>query len=283
MKRLRIGARAFCFSKLANCGQLFLLSKPWHDVKLLFEAVHPDIKQEVNIMKEYIAKRFPLTLDLQLFADGGAAGGEGGEGSGGDGGSGAGGGEKTFTQADVDAMFQQRLPRAEKNAQKALAKELGFDSVEAMQAALKKDKGSDKKDDGKLDPADVEKLLDERIKEREKEQNQKTFNRLLNAEVKVLANELGFADWEDAHALADLSQVKENDKGELEGVKEALEALAKKKPHLLKAKSGSGRIGADIGGGTPDDKKKRKEEIINLAKSRGAISGQAVNDPWAKN
>ncbi|WP_410770982.1 scaffolding protein [Fontibacillus sp. BL9] len=237
-------------------------------------------------MSKYIEKslHFPFRypLNLQLFAEGGE-GGEGGDGGDNGGNGGDGGGGKTFTQSEVDAMFQQRLPRAEKAAQKALAKELGFDSVDAMQAALKKDNGSDKKDDGKLDPADVEKLLDERIKEREKEQNQKTFNRLLNAEVKVLANELGFADWEDARALADLTAVKENDKGELEGVKEALETLAKIKPHLLKSRQGGGRFGADIGGGAPGDKKKRQEEMINLAKSRGTIGGQAVNDPWAKN
>lgn len=228
-------------------------------------------------MREYIAKRFPLTLDLQLFAEGGE-GGEGGEGD--DGGDGAGG--KTFTQAELDAKVLSRVSRAEKAAKTALAKELGFDSVEAMQAALKKDKGSDKKDDGKLDPEEVSRLVEEQIKEREKEQNQKTFNRLLNAEVKVLANELGFADWEDALKLSNLSAVKENDKGELEGVKEALETLAKNKPHLLKTKQGGGRIGADIGGGAPGDKKKRQEEIINLAKSRGTISGQSINDPWAR-
>lgn len=234
-------------------------------------------------MREYIARRFPLVLDLQTFAEGGGAGGEGGEGDeGGDNGGDGGNGSKTFTQAEVDAMFQQRLPRAEKAGQKQLAKDLGFDSVEAMQAALKKDKGSDKKDDGKLDPAEVSRLVDEQIKEREKEQNQKTFNRLLNAEVKVLANELGFADWEDALALGDFSKVKEDDRGELEGVKEAMEDLAKKKPHLLKTKPGSGRFGANIGGTSSDDKKKRHEDIINLAKNRGTISGQTVNDPWAR-
>lgn len=232
-------------------------------------------------MHEYIARRFPLTLDLQLFAEDGA-GGEGGDG-GNEGGEGGAGGEKTFTQAELDQHVQSRLSRAEKAAQKALAKDLGFDSVEAMQAALKpKDKDKDPKDRGKFDPEVVDRLVDEKIKEREEEQNQKIFNRLLNAEVKVLANELGFADWEDALALGDFSKVKENDRGDLEGVKEAMEDLAKKKPHLLKTKPGSGRFGANIGGTSSTDKKKRHEEIINLAKSRGTISGQAVNDPWAK-
>ncbi|MDU0332084.1 scaffolding protein [Paenibacillus sp. 3LSP] len=233
-------------------------------------------------MKEYIARRFPLKLNLQTFAEGGE-GGDGGNGGGDNGnGAGAGGGEKIFTQAELDQHVQARVARAEKAAQKALAKEMGFDSVEAMQAALKKDKGSDKNDDGKLDPADIDKLVDEKIKEREKEQNQKIFNRLLNAEVKVVANELGFADWEDARALADLSAVKENNKGELEGVKEALEALAKKKPHLLKGKPSGGSFGADVrGGSSPEAKKKALERMAELAKKEGTHV-VSTNDPWGR-
>ncbi|MGP0583696.1 scaffolding protein [Paenibacillus timonensis] len=231
-------------------------------------------------MKEYIARRFPM--NLQLFAEGGEGGEDGDKGNGG----GTGGeGDKKFTQAEVDKHVQTRVARAEKSAQKALAKELGFESVEAMTTALKKPEGgtAGKEGDGKgIDPAEVEKLLDERLKEREKEQNQKTFNRLLNAEVKVLANELGFADWEDARALADLSSVKENDKGELEGVKEALEALVKKKPHLLKGKQGGGSFGADVrGGGSPDDKKKALERMADLAKKEGTHAVSA-NDPWGR-
>ncbi|MDT3426074.1 hypothetical protein J2Z22_001594 [Paenibacillus forsythiae] len=240
-------------------------------------------------MYPYIVSRFRYRLDLQLFAadsgggEGGGGGGEGGSGgSGGEGGAGGEGTDKKFSQAELDAKIQSRVSRAEKAAQTALAKELGFDSVEAMQAALKQ-KGKDK-EDGKLDPAEVDRLVDEKIKAREKEQNDKIFQRLLNAEVKVLANELGFADWEDALALADLSAAKEDDKGNVTGVKVALEALAKKKPHLLKAKQGSGRIGAEITGGTSEDKQKRHEAIANLAKNRGAAGGgQTVYDPWKRN
>ncbi|OKP91854.1 scaffolding protein [Paenibacillus helianthi] len=221
-------------------------------------------------MKEYIAKkasRFPL--DLQFFAEDPPAdppadppvdppG-------------------KTFTQAELDAKVQSRLSRAEKAANLALAKDFGYDSVEAMQTALKP-KGKEK-EDGKLDPAEVSRLVDEQIKEREKEQNQKTFKRLLNAEVKVLANELGFVDWEDA-TLADLSAVKENEKGELEGVKEALEALAKKKPHLLKAKPTAGRFGANVLN-SPDQKNSALENIKKIAQNDRTATA-AANDPWAK-
>ncbi|MEK3882418.1 scaffolding protein [Paenibacillus sp. PL2-23] len=237
-------------------------------------------------MYETIARQYRLRLNLQLFAgDGGGSGGSGGDGGDGGNGGGAGGGEKTFTQAEVDAMMGQRLPRAEKAAQKALAKELGYDSVEAMQAALKKPEGGSKGkgDDSKgIDPADVEKLLDERLKEREKEQNDKTFKRLLAAEVKVFASELGFADWEDAHALANLSKVKEDDKGNLTGVKEALEELLKKKPHLGKQKPGAGAFGANLpGGGGGSDKKDRLERMKKLAQGAGTTVS-AGNDPWKR-
>jgi hypothetical protein len=188
---------------------------------------------------------------------------------------------KTFTQAELDQHVQQRVSRAEKAAQKALAKELGYDSVEAMQAALKKP--DPKPEDKKSDPVDVDKLVDEKLKSKLQEQNEKTYKRLLAAEVKVLANELGFADWEDAHALADLSKVTEDDKGNLTGVKEALEELLKKKPHLGKQKPGTGAFGAPVGGGgTPADKKAHQEALINSAKTRGLpTTNSSVYDPWA--
>lgn len=238
--------------------------------------VHPDFKQEVN-MYETIAKSFRRRLNLQLFAgDGGGFGGSGGDG--GDGSSAASeNGDKTFTQAELDQHVQQRLVRAEKDAQTALAKTLGYESVEAMQVALKKPASTP--EDKKTELVDVDKIVDEKLQAKLQEQNEKTYKRLLAAEVKVLANDLGFADWEDAHALADLSQVKEDDKGNLNGVKEALEELLKKKPHLGKQKAASGTFGANIGGGTNNtDKKERLEQMKKLAQN--SANSTATYDPW---
>lgn len=234
-------------------------------------------------MKDFLEQRFPLPMNLQLFAgDGGDDGGGDGADDGGDDGGQAqepkGEGKKLFTQEELDQHVKSRLERAKKAGQQALAKELGFDSVEALKAALKpKDEGG-KGDNKKVDPADIEKLLDERLKE----QAEKTFQRLLTAEVKLVANELGFADWDDALKLADLSQVKENEKGELEGVREALEKLAQAKPHLLKGKGSSGRFGADVKTSQQqNDKSERLKKIADLAKSRGAVP-ENVNDPWKR-
>lgn len=183
---------------------------------------------------------------------------------------------KTHTQADIDKAVQDRLPRAEKAAQKALAVSLGFESVEAMQTALRpKDKPKDKDE-----PVDVESLVEEKLKAREKEQNDKTFKRLITAEVRVLASELGFADWEDALALADMKDVKEDDKGSITGVKEALEELAKKKPHLVKAKPGS-KFGSDIPN-SQEQKKATLEAIKLQAQNRSNTVVAGARDPWER-
>jgi hypothetical protein len=217
----------------------------------------------------------PLKLDLQFFADGGDGGDggdEGGEGSNG----GSGKDDEPFATFKSKDEFDKRLSRAERKGQKELAKTLGFDSVEAMQEAISKkdDKKKDNQKDKKDDPVDVDSLVEEKLKA----EREKTFARLRNSEVKIQAKELGFADWEDALALADLSDVKEDDKGNIVGVKESLEELAKKKPHLLKAKSNSfgGNIPKSQAGST-----KSLEDIKKMAQSRNASTNTAYN-PWAK-
>ncbi|WP_051758212.1 hypothetical protein [Rossellomorea vietnamensis] len=217
----------------------------------------------------------PIKLDLQFFADGGE-GGDGGDGGGDDGGDGgSGGSNKPFATFNSKDELDKRLGRAERKGQKELAKTLGFDSVEAMQEALKKPDDQNNKDKDKNgDPVDVDKLVEEKLKvEREK-----SFLRLRNAEVKIQAKDLDFTDWEDALVLADFTDVKEDDKGNIVGVKEALEELAKKKPHLLKAKSNS------FGGNIPNSQQsttKSLEDIKKMAQSRNASNNTAYN-PWAK-
>jgi hypothetical protein len=188
------------------------------------------------------------------------------------------GDDEPFATFKTQDDFNKRLGRAEKKGQKELAKALGFDSVEEMQAALNKDKDKDKnKDinkDKKDDPIDVDAVVESKLKE----ERDKTFKRLVNSEVKLNANELGFADWEDALALADLSQVKEDDKGNIVGVKEALEDLGKKKPHLLKQSNNS-----NFGASVPNNQQRQKESLENMKKlavNRGNSQTTAHN-PWA--
>lgn len=236
-------------------------------------------------MKKYVEginkTPYRLKLNLQTFADGDDDNPDDDKDD-------KGGDDKPFATFKTKDELNKRLERATRKGQKELAASLGFDSVEALQAALDKGKKGDeqqKKSDKKEsdDPADIEALVEEKLKAKQQEQDEKTFKRLLIAEVKVLANELGFADWEDAHALADLSKVKEDDKGNLIGVKEALEDLLKRKPHLGKQKPGSGAFGANVGGasGGGNDKKDRLERMKKLAQGVGTATTSA-NDPWKR-
>jgi hypothetical protein len=212
-----------------------------------------------------------LPMNLQYFSDGGDGGGDGGDGGSGDDGGNGGSGDEPFATFKTQDDFNKRLSRAEKKGQKELAKTLGFDSVEEMQAALDKTK---KKEPNNTDPVNVDAVVESKLKE----ERDKTFKRLVNSEVKLNANELGFADWEDALALSDLSQVKEDEKGNIIGVKEALEELGKKKPHLLK-QSGNGSFGANV----PNSQQQQKEALDNmkkLAASRGN-SQTTTHNPWA--
>ena len=223
--------------------------------------------------KEKEVKKTPklLALNLQFFSE------EPPGGSGGDDDPPAGGGEdEPFATFKSKEDLNKRLGRAEKKGQKELATLLGYDSVEDMLAALNKDKDKDDKyKDKKGDPIDLDTVVEAKLKE----ERDKTFKRLVNSEVKVLANEFGFADWEDALVLADLTEVKEDDKGNIVGVKEALEALSKKKPHLLKQK-GNGSFGASIPNGGGGSNKNNLEDIKKLASTRG-VQQTPTNNPWA--
>lgn len=187
--------------------------------------------------------------------------------------------DEPFATFKTKDDLNKRLTRAEKKGQKELATQLGYESVEAMLEALGKKNEPNNNDNQQQNTdtqqVDIDKLLEEKLKE----EHQKTFKRLVTSEVKVLANELGFADWEDALKLADLSDVKEDDNGNITGVKEALEALAKKKPHLLKQQT-NGTFGAPVPNNTNQGGTKNLEEIKKMAQSRGVTQTQAYN-PWA--
>lgn len=64
--------------------------------------------------------------------------------------------------------------------------------------------------------------------------NDKANQRIINAEVKVLANEMQFIDPSDAKVFLDRTAIEVDDEGNVTGIKEALEALKAAKPHLIK-------------------------------------------------
>jgi ethanolamine utilization microcompartment shell protein EutS len=117
--------------------------------------------------------------------------------------------------------------------------------------------------------ADPNKEFEKQLQEaraKAQEVEQRANERLIRAEVKAVATELGLVDAEAALALMDRSGVKIVDDGSVEGVKEALEALVSVKPWLKKQAEN-----ASIGGGTnPPNHQQIQQQPKTLNEAIGA-------------
>lgn len=233
-------------------------------------------------------------FELQLFSDGGGQGGEGGSGGGAAGGSGSGGsggeggaggqggqgGEtKPFAVFQDAATFAARMERESHSKLEAMAKELGYESVDAMKTAAKAKKDADEAAKTELEKAQA---AAQKAEDEKKAALETANRRLVDAEIRIQAQASGFADYTDAVALVDRSTVEVDKDGNISGVKEAVEALAKAKPHLVGEKKpagsdGSGGNGGRQGGGGTQTSweqgqeaaKKRNEERKATANGQG--------------
>lgn len=231
----------------------------------------------------------PFTLRGCFDGAGGAGTGGGGAGAG-TGGAGTGdpppGGGKgdegkgqPFAVFPDEATFMSRVKREGKSQLEALAKEMGFESADAMKAAAKAKKETD---DAAKSDLEKEKLRADKAEQEVKSAKDAANRVLITAEIKVLAIKSGFHDPEDVVALADRSQITVNDQGKVTGAKEAVEALAKAKPHLL-GKGGGGQVGSGSnpggqGGGDPVEEARKKAEERN----KGSQQASGGYNPWAK-
>ena len=178
-------------------------------------------------------------INLQLFADGQAGSGDGGQqGQAPAGGQGGGSNEpKTFDEAYVKQL------RDEAASHRVKAKEFE-DKLKALEAQSKEFPAKLLKALG-LEP-DPNKAWEKQVEEAKtaaQAATEKANQRLIRAEVKVLAKDLGIVDPDAAFALADLSKVQVAEDGTVSGVMDALEALVKAKPYLV-GKAGQGGVGS---------------------------------------
>jgi hypothetical protein len=146
----------------------------------------------------------------------------------------------------ADALMKaidDRTSRAEKGVLKSMAEQYGFteDEAKAVKEKAKADKAA------KL-PEDVQKQLDEA--------NAKVRRMQVSAEVVKIGAELGLVDADVALQLLPADAIKVNAKGEISGVKEALEALKKEKPYLFGTKAAGG---IKQGAGAPPEKDAKSE------------------------
>ena len=157
-------------------------------------------------------------------------------------------GSKPFATFPNKEAFDARIARSTKAELEELAKTLGFEDIESMKSAAKKAKDLEESQKSELQK---ERDAREKLEKESRAVLDRANNRLIDAEIKVLASKLGFVDPTDAIALIDRSDIKVSDTGVVSGVKEAISALLEAKPHLKKEEGESG----DLGDSGSDSKK----------------------------
>lgn len=187
---------------------------------------------------------------------GGSGNGDGGGkgGSDDDGQQGGKGGDKdvTMKQSDLDAMMAGRADRGSKSALATMATEAGFDSIDDMKAAAKRD----------TDRADADKTDTERAKDAQTDAERSRDAVAESLKVERVANAFQLAALKanipadrtgDALALTDLSEMTIDDQGTVTGADEAVKKLIDDKPWVTGGNDvGNGNgTGADGGARGP--------------------------------
>jgi hypothetical protein len=177
---------------------------------------------------------------------------------------GSGSGETTGSEGTGDEMTPAQLQAELETLRKAL-KAANSESA-ARRKKLEEIEAADNERKTK-DLSDAEKALkraqDAEAKAAEAETRWRTST--IRHAVETTAGKLNFTDPDDAFRLADLAGVEiDASTNKVIGVEDALKALAKAKPHLLKQASAGGDINAQSGGRatgvTADDLVRRKRE-----------------------
>lgn len=190
--------------------------------------------------------------------------------------------KEPFATFPDEASFMSRVKQASRVELKQMAEKLGFDSPEKLQEAAKKAKEIEEQNKSELEKAQAKNTELEQLNQRIKEEADR---KLVNAELKVFATQNGFADPQDAVALADRAGIEVGEDDTIKGVKEAVEALAKAKPHLLGKQSkapvgGAFNPGGDGDGGLSEEELGRRDAERRLkAKQQENTSDKGYN-PW---
>ena len=132
-----------------------------------------------------------------------------------------------------------------------------------LEKAEKKRKEAELSDKERLE-GEIQELKDAQTKAEQTatDREAQVKQRLIRAEVRIVATELGFTDPSDAYKVADLSSVEIDDEGQVTGVKKVLEKLAKDKPYLLQAGSAANRgLGTPPRGGSGGKSKGPTEPV----------------------
>lgn len=201
----------------------------------------------------------PLLLAPLMFldGDGGGGGGEGDEGGAGDGGEGD--PPKSFTQADVDRIVQERLSRAK------LKPPSDYEDLKTKAAKLDELEAASRSDLEKAQEA--QRKADERATAAEARANETARRHAIERE----AGKQKAADPDDVFAVLQTTSkyrdmVTMDDDGQVTGVEEAVKAILTDKPHLVgKTSTPAGDGDGGSRGGGEAQKPKSLEDAVSRA------------------
>ena len=165
--------------------------------------------------------------------------------------------DKTFTQAELDAVLKTRLDRERQK----LAEQFGdYDDLKTQAAEWKQHQDAQK--------SELEKLQEQATQAQQERDDaiELANKRLRDAAIISEASKAGFANPQDAIVLLDHSGVEIDDKGNVQGVSDAIKKLADEKKYLLTSKQPAPNVDGGAGGGKKGGKPAPTEaEIRELA------------------
>lgn len=218
-------------------------------------------------MNHEIKRNYRHMLDLQMFAEDTDDDGDDGKGEGAD------KRTVTMTQAELDALIGREKGRATK-------KFADYDDLKAERDRLKTEEDARKAAElteterlqAQKDEAD--RKVTEATEARDKALTAAN-SRVIKAEFKLLAKEAGIRGdaLDDAFKLADISNVKVDDDGNVDGVADVIAALKAAKPYLAEQPKKEPKQIGDGGGGEPKPDK-TKEQLLAAAAEKVRISGK---------
>lgn len=173
---------------------------------------------------------------------------------------------QTFTQADVDRIVGERAKRAEASAVGELLKGLGVEKADDLKALVDAARKSESDKLSETEKAQkriegLEKAI-ETAKAEAKAAIEAANEKLLQSQVLVAAQSIGFVDPADAWLYLDRGRIKTDEAGNFGGIEEMLKEVAKAKPHLVKPQA-NGTLGAVPGPRGAGQKTVADEQDVN--------------------
>ncbi len=173
---------------------------------------------------------------------------------------------KTFTQADIDRIVQERVARAKSSPP------ADYEALKTKAAKLDEIEAASKSELEKAQEA--QRKADERAERAEREHKETK----IETAVMLAAAKAGAVDPQDVYALLPKNSVTIGDDGQVTGVEDAVKALLGAKPHLVGKRPPTGDAdGGGRGKSAPaqlsrDDLKTMTPEAIVKAKADGRLN-----------